>query len=259
MSASASTREKRPAPATAAGAAQHASKKAASDDALTAYFGTLSGEMDEQNDRRERLISLSRSITKHAKRVISLLQRFNGANGAELLQQADAMFAALLAGELAQLRAELAGQDYWRHQRSFSACLQEWVEAASFAHYLRHGTLLSLADAQRLVSPLALSLDDYVGGIADLSGELMRVVVSAAGRHDSAVARAATTFTRTLYGEFAKLAAKSRARDAAKKTEVMQQSLQKMERICFEQRLKDEDRTSVQPEAEAVELDSTKE
>lgn len=52
-------------------------------DPLQQYFQVLSKTYDDHNDRRERLIKLSRDITRNSKAVISLLQRCKGNAGDE--------------------------------------------------------------------------------------------------------------------------------------------------------------------------------
>jgi hypothetical protein len=54
-------------------------------------------------------------------------------------------------------------------------CLEEFVEAVTFAHYLRHQTLMTPAEAQSaLPADIQLTAPDYVFGIFDLTGEMMR-------------------------------------------------------------------------------------
>eukprot|EP00019_Armaparvus_languidus_P010519 CAMPEP_0168583814 /NCGR_PEP_ID=MMETSP0420-20121227/2791_1 /TAXON_ID=498008 /ORGANISM="Pessonella sp." /LENGTH=122 /DNA_ID=CAMNT_0008618543 /DNA_START=449 /DNA_END=814 /DNA_ORIENTATION=+ len=81
-----------------------------------------------------------------------------------------------------------------------------------------------------------LCLEDYLGGVADLTGEVMRQCVSRAGAGDTAAAERACVFVREVDRCFrrALTSGASRSRDYEKKLTVMQQSLQKMEKICFE-------------------------
>ena len=56
-------------------------------------------------------------------------------------------------------------------------CLEEFVEAVSFAHYLQTQTLITPAQAQAELGEEAnipLTPADYVFGIFDLTGEMMR-------------------------------------------------------------------------------------
>jgi predicted translin family RNA/ssDNA-binding protein len=53
------------------------------------------------------------------------------------------------------------------------------MEALSFEHYLRHQTLITVEEAARsLPENIALTGDDYVLGIFDLVGELMRFAIT---------------------------------------------------------------------------------
>jgi hypothetical protein len=50
------------------------------------------------------------------------------------------------------MKDELAGDRFWRYQRQVSPGLQEYIEALSLAHYLEHGTLITLEQVQRSLS-----------------------------------------------------------------------------------------------------------
>lgn len=215
-------------------------------DPLQAYFATLAAQNDANNDRRERLIRLSREITRNSKKVISLLQRANGGTSdAALIQQAlDALVP--IRADLATTVVEIGSQDVWRHKSSWSGGVQEYIEAVSFLHFVQTGELLSMAQAAReMISniesdPFPLHLDDYLAGIADLSGELMRTCVSAAGTNKPDVARQTCAFVRQLHAQFAVLAAGGGGgRDMGKKCDVMQDSLKKMEQACFQLKLRE--------------------
>jgi len=57
-------------------------------------------------------------------------------------------------------------------------CLEEFVEAVTFLHYLRHQKLMTPAEAQETLSVLSVNIQlaaaDYVFGVFDLTGEMMR-------------------------------------------------------------------------------------
>lgn len=221
---------------------QQAAKKPTSQvpsDPLQAYFTLLSQQNDANNDRRERLIRLSREVTRQSKKVISLLQRVgSSADDAALVRQAHEALAPIRA-DLKAKHDEIAsaGQDVWRHKTSWSGGVQEYLEAASFLHFIETGTLLTMEQAAQDMAGLPLHLDDYLGGISDLSGELMRVCVSAGGSNKAAVAHQTCAFVREMRSHFALLAAASR--DMGKKVDVMDESLRKMEQVCFQLRLRE--------------------
>lgn len=54
-------------------------------------------------------------------------------------------------------------------------CLEEFVEALSFAHYLRHQKLITPEETQKAMpADISLTPNDYMYGVFDLFGELMR-------------------------------------------------------------------------------------
>lgn len=106
----------------------------------------------------------------------------------------------------AGLKQELEGDRFWRYQSQVSPGLQEYIEALGFAHYLEYGSLITfdqvqrtLADSQgvsvsnrldlsrgtRSGSPFKyfpLTISDYLLGLSDLTGELMRYAISGISR-----------------------------------------------------------------------------
>lgn len=74
---------------------------------------------------------------------------------------------------------DLVGINAWRYQRQISGGIQEFMEAVSFEHYLRHQKLITLEEALKLLPEgVTLTGDDYVLGIFDLVGELMRFAIT---------------------------------------------------------------------------------
>ncbi len=74
---------------------------------------------------------------------------------------------------------DLAGINAWRYQRQISGGIQEFVEAISFEHYLRTQRLITLEEASKtLPAGVGLTGDDYLLGIFDLVGELMRFAIT---------------------------------------------------------------------------------
>ena len=74
---------------------------------------------------------------------------------------------------------------------------------------------------------LPIDVEDFVLGVADLTGELMRFSINAAGRGDVPKIQSTLSLMRRIYGDGVLL--KLRAKDFNKKMEVMQQSIHKVE------------------------------
>lgn len=74
---------------------------------------------------------------------------------------------------------DLAGINAWRYQRQISGGIQEFMEAISFEHYLLIQKLITPEEASKsLPTGIDLTGDDYVLGIFDLVGELMRFAIT---------------------------------------------------------------------------------
>ncbi|KAE9410744.1 Translin [Gymnopus androsaceus JB14] len=96
--------------------------------------------------------------------------------GMEKLGQVQKMYA--------DIRHELVDDQFWRYQQQVSPGLQEYIEALSFAHFLEHGGLITFEEVQRTlcgedgVPYFPLTISDYLLGVSDLTGELMRFAIS---------------------------------------------------------------------------------
>ena len=130
-------------------------------------------ELDQFNDRRERLIKVSlllscrsflllisreasRDITNLSKKTIFLLHRLAlesspssstskvAEQGYSKLREVKALYASL--------SHELEKDLFWRHERQVSPGLQEFIEALGFAYYLECGKLVSFKDVQYWLS-----------------------------------------------------------------------------------------------------------
>jgi hypothetical protein len=44
-----------------------------------------------------------------------------------------------------------AGQEYWRYRRAFSPGLQEFIEAVSFLHFIKHGNLITREEVEEVI------------------------------------------------------------------------------------------------------------
>jgi len=67
----------------------------------------------------------------------------------------------------------------WRYQRQISSGIQEYMEAVSFQHYLEAQHLITFEEAQsKIPGGVQLTEDDYILGLFDLVGELMRFAIT---------------------------------------------------------------------------------
>ena len=164
--------------------------------------------------------------------------------------------------QYASVSSDLQGINTHRYARNISGGTQEFMEAASFQHYLTTGSLLTYADARSQLEtlggengPIDLTVEDYILGIYDMTGELMRFAITAMatdgklpsssaetkkGEEDMNVdnegaRRDVLTDLRALRAGLEALDAGRGpfARDAEKKMDVMRSSVEKVERALY--------------------------
>lgn len=77
------------------------------------------------------------------------------------------------------IRPDLGGINAYRYQRNVSGGIQEYMEAVLFQHYLETEKLMPHQEAVKMVpEEVHLTLDDYVLGLFDTTGELMRFAIT---------------------------------------------------------------------------------
>ncbi len=83
------------------------------------------------------------------------------------------------------IAADLQGLNCYRYSHNITGGNQEFMEALSFQHYLETQTLLSYEEAKSRLAALSggaetvsLSPEDYILGVCDMTGELMRFSIT---------------------------------------------------------------------------------
>jgi hypothetical protein len=72
----------------------------------------------------------------------------------------------------------IVSKNQWKYNKQLSGAIQEYVEAVSFKHYLSTETVITLDDIQQTIPNIIITHADYLLGIMDLTGELMRYAIS---------------------------------------------------------------------------------
>ncbi|KZT74853.1 Translin [Daedalea quercina L-15889] len=215
-------------------------------ESILTTFNHFREELDDFHDTRERLIKSSRDVTNLSKKVIFLIHR----TLTETLGQSDEKETSLRAvsrakGKLKEIQnlfagmsEEIAGDRFWRYQKNVSPGLQEYIEALSFAYYLQCQTMISYEEVQKSLSDadgnpyFPLPLDDYLLGLSDLTGELMRYAISSISRRGGrSEANEVCKFVRGCRADFEALT--PYFRELRKKQQVTSQSLEKIEDVAY--------------------------
>ncbi|KAJ9099779.1 hypothetical protein QFC21_003777 [Naganishia friedmannii] len=136
------------------------------------------------------------------------------------------------------------GVSYWAYARNISPGIQEFIEAISLLHYLRHASLITPEEVDERIREsksdprpiVPISAEDYALGISDLTGELMRYATNCSSTGDHETALHACAFVRDMKAGLD--TAQPFVRDLKKKQEVTSASLEKIEKICYAIQLK---------------------
>ncbi|XP_023652061.1 translin-associated protein X [Paramormyrops kingsleyae] len=226
---------------------------------LISAFKTFQLELDTKHDKYERLVKISRDITIESKRTIFLLHRVTSVPSTEELLTESEVKLDGVRQKIRQVAEELRGEDLYQFHRAFTLGIQEYVEAVSFQHFIKHRSLISLEEVNcRLVflngdkseekgipsekqGPQALTFQvtptDYLLGVADLTGELMRMCISSVGNGDIDTPFQVGQFLRQIHDGFSYIG-NTGPYEVSKKLHTLKQSLGKVEDACYTLRVR---------------------
>ncbi|XP_039128029.1 LOW QUALITY PROTEIN: translin-associated protein X [Dioscorea cayenensis subsp. rotundata] len=224
---------------------QGASKKPRTlmvDSAMQDGFSKYAEYLNELNDKRERIVKASRDVTINSKKVIFQVHRISRGNKEEVLANAENDLANVTKQYMSKLVKELQGTDFWKLRRAYTFGVQEYVEAATLCNFCKTGTLLNLSEinasllplSDPSIEPLQINVLDYILGIADLTGELMRLAIGRISDGEVEYAKKICSFVRDIYRELTLLVPIMEDNaDMKKKMETMLQSVVKIENACY--------------------------
>jgi len=217
-------------------------------------FRGYATELDAKHDRYERIVKISRDITIESKRIIFLLHTLDRESKRNaVLEEAETRLKNLVDVLFKKIAEELEGEDPYLFLRAYRPSFQEFVEALTFYWYLKSNVLYNwtnlgksmtytvgdtdkmktdescdnLKTIQTLVVPV-----EYILGIADLTGELMRKCINNLATGDIASCYQTCNFVRSMYKGFLGSVGMS-GREVGRKLYTLKQSLLKMENVCY--------------------------
>ncbi|KAL7901827.1 Translin [Trichoderma sp. SZMC 28014] len=202
-----------------------------------AMFENFRDELDEHYDRRERIIKASRDVTAQSKKIIFTLQRVKQPNKdfPQGIQQDIDTRLGEISKLLSGITADVQSINRYRYGSSLR-CLEELVEALSFAHYLRHQKLITSEETQAAVpAEIMLTPHDYMYGLFDLFGEMMRFATVTTAQTGELVG----DYERNILSDIQELGCAFEmlpqvpTKDFRSKMEVMRQSINKVEKLGY--------------------------
>ncbi|CAG9759654.1 unnamed protein product [Ceutorhynchus assimilis] len=206
-------------------------------------FKSFAAELDDKHDRYERIVKLSRDITIEAKRIIFLLHNFNieiDSKRDSILEEAKTRLTAIFQISFLAIAKELQNHNAYLYHRAFTAGMQEFIEALCFYQFVKEEKI----DNWKLVNnhfqyteednPLSLLFTqyDFLLGIADFTGELMRKCINTIGSGNVSDCFKTCNFVKAIHTGFLGLSYTGN-REISRKAYVLKQSLNKMELVCY--------------------------
>lgn len=178
-------------------------------------FEAIKKDLENFEEKREGVIQKSRTIIHLSKQIINALHRNN-------IKEAE-KFVEDINKEVKDFGSECYDTGIYR------AALQEYAEAMAFYYYIKHEKLPTRKE-------IGVNTEEYLLGLCDLTGELMRKAVNEviAKEYDSALK--IKDLVSELYSEFLKL--NFRNGELRKKFDSIKWNLQKLEDLALQVKLK---------------------
>ncbi len=180
-------------------------------------FEELKKAIEANDSIREDLIAKSRQMIKDSKKAIYALQR----NDPETAK-----------ATLKKMKAGMTALQKFESDSNFAStirpAMQEFVEAACFNEFSSTGRMLPRSE-------LGVSAENYLLGLCDLSGEIVRKAVNSAINDDTKTVLAAKLFIEKLY--YGMLQFDLRNSELRRKFDGLKYDLKKMEDLVLSLKL----------------------
>ncbi|VVC90404.1 unnamed protein product [Leptidea sinapis] len=182
------------------------------DSPVLKLFKSAANKLNERQDRHERLVKLSRDITIESKRIIFLLHTAITKESTEkVLKEANERLHKLINGPLSSIGLELENCPAYLHSRAVTAGFQEFIEARTLFSFMESKSIVTWVDVQKELTYVVneeetdrtvvtmLPQVDYMLGLADLTGELMRRAINSISSGESEECFDSCQAVRVLY------------------------------------------------------------
>lgn len=206
-------------------------------------FEAYATELDDKHDRFERIVKFARDITIESKRIIFLLHTIDKSNQESVLHEANERLQKVAKTRFKSIAYELENQDPYLYLKAYRNGLEEYVEAVTFYQYLKCDYMKSWFEIERTLTykhennkfdhvQVFVSPYEYILGIADLTGELMRLCINNLATGDTASCYQTCNFVRDIYTQFLGCTNTSN-RLLNRKLCTLEQNLHKIESVCY--------------------------
>ncbi|KAB7505558.1 Translin-associated protein X [Armadillidium nasatum] len=210
--------------------------------ALCIHFKELSKLLDEKNDKYERIYKTNRDVTQKCKKIIFALQRIPGLEEEEtksIMKVSANEFRDIEQTLLRYIAMELKDGDKYQFLNAYTAGIQEYVEALTFYHFLLNEKILSHSEVQNrktdpeeLILCVPIPAKEYILGLGDLTGELMRFCIKSLSVGNYTMCYKICDILRHFNSGFMSLGYIS-SKELYHKTFVLKSTLAKVEEACY--------------------------
>src|SRR3989338_1334124 len=180
-------------------------------------FSKIRQEMHRIDGRRESIIQLSRDIISISKQIIYAAQRNDMKTASSAIND--------IKNKIRKLKKINIAADTSINSVAF----QEYVEAIAFYEFVKNKKIPTKAS-------LGVSAEDYLSGLCDLTGELVRKAVYDVIHKKFDEAEKIKELVHDIYGEFLKL--HLRNGELRKKSDSIKWNLKKLEEVMYDVSMK---------------------
>ena len=180
-------------------------------------FTKIREEMRKLDLKREEVIQLSREIITVSKQVIYAAQRNDMKSAHSAIK------------EIKNNVKKLKKLDILTNTNINSVAIQEYVEAISFYEFVKNKSIPTRVS-------LGVSAEDYLSGLCDLTGELVRKAIYEVIHKNFDEAEHIKELVHDIYGEFLKL--HLRNGELRKKSDSIKWNLKKLEEVMYDVSMK---------------------
>ena len=181
-------------------------------------FEGLKQELEDYDKARDHVISKSNEIVKLSKVIIYSVQREELNLNREISEMRKKII------ELREIKGDL------RQEGSYKVAIQEYVEAMTFYEIIKNGKLPTRAQ-------LKVNAEDYLMGLCDLTGELLRKAMNYAIYKRYTDVFRIKELVSDIYYYFLRL--NLRNSELRKKSDAIKYNLRKIEDVVFELKLRE--------------------
>ena len=185
-------------------------------------FQDIKEQMSLHEEKFEQVFSQSRKILKTSKKLINSVQRDDFEKAEENFNKINQEFVEIY---------DTANKDQkLLYSGPYKIAMQEYVEAIGFYELIKNGNLVSY-------NKLKVDAENYVMGICDLIGELVRWTINQVTKENYQAANKSKEITEEIYSNLLEIDFKNG--EIRKKFDSIKYHLKKLEDITYELKLRD--------------------